>query len=143
MKRRPVPLIKRPNSQVIKLRFQINKLVKAQEYIEAAYLKKKLVKLEEKNELRNTRQEISKRESTFLKIKKRHENELLALEKKINLGKEEMIKARESDFESIHLKFKVLKEKREKKQKSEMIIEKKRLRSFKPSSNHLFSTISG
>jgi hypothetical protein len=133
----------RPNSQVINLRFQIEKLVKSQQYIQAAHLKKKLIKLEEKNHNQNTRREINKRENKFLYLKKKHENELHALEKKINIGKEEMIKAREKDFESIHLKFKVLKEKKEKQHRHEMIVEEKRLKGFKPSSKYLFNSITG
>ena len=106
--------------------------------MEAAHLKKKLAVLEEKNHITNTRREIDKRENKFLQLKKKHENELLALEKKINIGKEEMIRAREKDFESIHLKFKVLKEKKEKQHRHEMIIEEKRLKRFKPSSKYMF-----
>lgn len=107
-------------------------------YVEAAQLKKKLNILEEKNQITNTRREIDKRENMFLQLKKKHENELMALEKKINIGKEEMIKAREKDFESIHLKFKVLKEKKEKQHRHELIAEEKRLKRFKPCSKFLF-----
>ena len=106
--------------------------------MEAAHLQKKLEKLEKINHLNNTKREIDKRKNRFLQLEKKHENELFALEKKINIGKEEMIKAREKDFESIHLKFKVLKEKKEKQHRQEMIIEEKRLKRFKPSSKYLF-----
>ena len=101
-------------------------------------MQKKLGQLEEKNQVANTRREIDKHENKFIFLKKKHENELFALEKKINIGKEEMIKAREKDFESIHLKFKVLKERREKQQRQERIIEEKRLKQFKPCSKFLF-----
>jgi hypothetical protein len=126
---------------VLNLRFQIQKLVKNQRYVEAAHLKKKLNELEGKNHETNTRREIDKREHKFLHLKKKHENELMALEKKINIGKEEMIKAREKDFESIHLKFKVLKEKREKRHRQELIAEEKRLKRFKPCSKYLFKMV--
>lgn len=132
------PKLNRPNSQIINLKFQIEKLVKYQNYIEAANLKKKLKKLEQKNEEVKKKIELDKRENQFLKLRKKHENELLALEKRINIGKEEMIKSREKDFMEIHLKFKVLKEKQEKHQKQEMIAEEKRLKGFKPTSKYLF-----
>lgn len=123
---------------MLNLRFQIEKLVKNQRYMEAAQLQKKLGQLEEKNQVANTRREIDKHENKFIFLKKKHENELFALEKKINIGKEEMIKAREKDFESIHLKFKVLKERKEKQQRQERIVEEKRLKQFKPCSKYLF-----
>jgi alpha-mannosidase len=126
---------------VLNLRFQIEKLVKNQRYIEAAQMKKKLSVLEDKNQVTNTRREIEKHENKFIYLKKKHENELFALEKKINIGKEEMIKAREKDFESIHLKFKVLKEKKEKFHRHERIMEEKRLKQFKPCSKYLFKMI--
>ena len=109
--------------------------------MEAAQLQKKLGILENKNQETNTRREIDKREHKFLQLKKKHENELMALEKKINIGKEEMIKAREKDFESIHLKFKVLKEKREKQHRQELIAEEKRLKQFKPCSKFLYRMV--
>lgn len=121
------------------LRFQIGKLVKIQKYVEAAKMKKKLRVLEEKNHLTNTRREIYKRENKFIELKKKHEIELYALEKKIKIGKEEMMKAREKDFESIQLKFKVLKEKNEKKQKKEKSHEEKRLKIFRPCSKYMIT----
>ena len=80
---------------------------------------------------------MDKKENHYLKLKKKHDNELAALEKRINIGKEEMIKSREKDFMEIHLKFKVLKEKQEKYQKQELIMEEKRLKGFKPTSKYL------
>jgi hypothetical protein len=137
------PKLNRPSSEIINLRFQIEKLVKAQNYIQAANLKKKLKKLEEKNEDIRRKKEIEKTKNKFLTIRKKHENELMALEKRINIGKEEMIKSREKDFMEIHLKFKVLKEKQETQQKQEMIAEEKRLKGFKPTSKYLFKTMEG
>lgn len=96
--------------------------------------------MEEKNQIVNTQREIEKRENKFLQLRKKHENELMALEKKINIGKEEMIKAREKDFEGIHLKFKVLKEKKEKEQKQEVINEERRLKMFKPTSKYMLKS---
>lgn len=115
-------------------------MVKIQKYLEAAEMKKKLKILEEKNEDTNTKREIYKRENKFIQLTKKHETELFALEKKIKIGKKEMIKAREKDFESIHLKFKVLKEKNEKKQRKKRLSEEKRLKRFRPCSKYMIRT---
>ena len=127
----------RPSPQMLNLRFQIEKLVKNQRYNEAAHLQKKLSKLEEKNEILNIKRIHEKHENLFLKLKKTHENEMNALEKKIRIGKEEMLRAREKDFNGINLKFKVLKEKLEKQHRQEQISEERRLKMFKPSSNYI------
>ena len=70
---------------------------------------------------------------------KRHQNELVATEKKINTEREELLKIREKDFDKLHSKFKVFREKLENNHTSDFIWEEKRLRTFNPSSNHLAS----
>lgn len=68
---------------------------------------------------------------------KRHENELLVIEKRLNSDREELLKMREKDFEMIHSKFRIFREKLETNHNADYIKEEKRLKSFNPSANYL------
>ena len=107
--------------------------------MEASQLQKKLKKIEEKNHKVSIAREIEKRENKFIHLNKIHEIELKALQEKINVGKNEMIRAKEKDFESIQLKYDVLKKQQENEHRHEEISEHKRLKNFKPTSKYLLN----
>ena len=107
--------------------------------MEAAQLQKKLKKIEDNNHKVSIAREIEKRENKFIHLNKIHDMELKALQEKINVGKNEMIRAKEKDFESIRLKYDVLKKQQEKEHRQEEISENKRLKNFKPTSKYLLN----
>ena len=68
---------------------------------------------------------------------KKHENELVAIEKRLNSDREELLRMREKDFEKVHSKFRVFREKLDNNHNADFIREEKKLKTFNPSANYL------
>lgn len=132
-----MPLVGRMTPEVINFEYQIEKLVKDQRYTEAAHLQKKLDKL--RNEVGN---KINQKTEDKIKLLlenliKKHENELIAVEARLNADRDNLLLAREKDFDNFHAKFKIFREKLDKNHVNEFNREEKALKGFKASSNHL------
>lgn len=121
--------------EVLNMEFQISVLVKDQRYNEAAIVQKKYEKLREACILKG---QGSFDDSLRLKIEaagKKQENELIAIEKRINANREALFKAKDYEFEQLNSKFKVYREKLENNHVNEFVKEEKRLKTFNPCSN--------
>ncbi len=132
-----IPQQGRFSPEILNLEYQIEKLVKDQRYNEAGILQKRLDQL--KNDCLNkinTKTE-EKIRNLIENMNKRHENELTALEKRLNSDRDELLKMREKDFEKAHSKFRVFREKLENNHTADFIKEEKKLKTFNPSSNYL------
>jgi len=135
--RQNIPQQGRMSSEVLNLEFQIEKLVKDQRYTEAGHLKKRLdvlrngcidkINMKTEDKIRNILENSIKR----------HETELVVIEKRLNSDRDSLLKQREKEFERIHSKFKVFREKLENNHTSDFIREEKKLKNFNPSSNNL------
>jgi hypothetical protein len=132
-----IPQQGRFSPEILNLEYQIEMLVKDQRYNEAGNLQKRLDVLKNDciNKINNKTEEKIK--NLLENMSKRHENELIAIEKRLNSDREELLKAREKEFEKVHSKFRVFREKLDNNHNGDFIKEEKRLRTFKPSSNNL------
>lgn len=123
--------------EILNLQHQIMALVKDQRYNEAAVLQKKLEKLRDacvqKNQFTMDESIRNKLEA----VHRKHENEIMAIEKRINANREALYKAKETEFEQLNSRFKVYREKLENNHANELIKEEKRMKSFNPCSNNL------
>jgi hypothetical protein len=130
-----IPQQGRMSSEVLNLEFQIEKMVKDQRYTEAGHLQRRLETL--KNDcLQKINQKTEDKVRNLLEnYNKRHENELTVIEKRLNSERDELLKMREKDFERVHSKFKVFREKLESNHTADFIREQKKLKTFNPSSN--------
>ena len=137
--RQNLPQQGRFSPEVLNLQYQVEQLVKDQRYNEAGFLQRRLDVL--KNEcLARMGQKTEDKIRNLVEHKgRRHENELVAIEKRLNSDREELLKMREKDFERIHSKFRVFREKLDNNHSIDFVREEKRLRSFNPSSNNLAS----
>ena len=123
--------------EILNLQHQIQGLVKDQRYNEAAILQKKL---EKSRDICVQKNQFSMDESIRNKLEtvhRKHENEIMAIEKRINANREAMYKAKELEFEQLNSRFKVYREKLENNHANELIKEEKRMKSFNPCSNNL------
>jgi hypothetical protein len=123
--------------EILNLEYQVAQLVKDQRYNEAGVLQKRLDVLRNEciNKINNSTE--GKMRHLIENAIKRHENEQVALEKRLNSEREELFKMREKDFERVNSKFKVFREKLDNNHNADFIKEEKRLKSFNPSSNYL------
>jgi len=123
--------------EILNLEYQVEKLVKDQRYNEAGNLQKRLDQL--KNDCINkiNSKTEDKIRNLLENMNKRHENELIALEKRLNSDRDELLKMREKDFEKVHSKFRVFREKLDNNHNADFIKEEKKLKTFNPSSNYL------
>ena len=122
--------------EVLNLEYQISVLVKDQRYNEAAVVQKKLEKLRDAC-LQKSHGTIDDSIRNKLEgANKRQENELIAVEKRINANREALFKAKDFEFEQLNSKFKVYREKLENNHVNEFIKEEKKLKAFNPCSNN-------
>ena len=132
-----MPVVGRMPPEVLNLEYQIEKMVKDQRYTEAAQMQKKLDKLKRESEMKIHQKTENKIRSLLENLIKKHETELLAVESRLNTERDNLLLAREKDFESVHSKFKVFREKLENNHNTEFNREEKTLKGFKASSNYL------
>jgi len=132
-----IPQQGRFSPEILNLEYQVAQLVKDQRYNEAGVLQKRLDVLKNEciNKINNKTE--GKMRNLIENAIKRHENELVAIEKRLNSEREELFKIREKDFERVNSKFKVFREKLDNNHNADFIKEEKRLKSFNPSSNYL------
>ena len=135
--KKEVPNQVKMSSEVLNLEYQVSALVKDQRYNEAAVVQKKLEKLRD--------QVIVKANSGIddsirLKLEaasKKQENEIVAIEKRINSNRDLLLRAKNEEFERLNSKFRVYREKLENNHVNEFLKEEKRLKGFNPCSNSL------
>lgn len=135
--KKEVPNQVKMSSEVLNLEYQVAALVKDQRYNEAAVVQKKLERLRD--------QVIVKANSGIddsirLKLEaasKRQENEIVAIEKRINSNRDLLLRAKNEEFERLNSKFRVYREKLENNHVNEFLREEKRLKGFNPCSNSL------
>lgn len=132
-----MPVVGRMPPEVLNLEYQIERLVKDQRYTEAAQLQKKLEKSRREAEVRIHGKTEDKIKLLLENLIKKHETELLAVEARLNAERDTLLGAREKEFEALHTKFRVFREKLEKNHAAEFNREERALKGFKPSSNHL------
>jgi len=132
-----MPVVGRMPPEVLNLEYQIARLVADQRYSEAAQLQKKLEKTRRDAELKIHGRTEDKIKLLLENLIKKHETELLAVEARLNAERDTLLAAREKEFEALHTKFRVFREKLEKNHAGEFNREERALKTFKPSSNHL------
>lgn len=132
-----MPLVGRMPPEVLNLEYQIEKMVKDQRYTEAAQLQKKLDKAKKEAEMKIQQKTEDKIKSLLENLIKKHETELQAVESRLNTERDVILTSREKEFESLHSKFRVFREKLEKNHTNEFNKEDKALKGFKASSNYL------
>jgi len=132
-----MPVVGRMPPEVLNLEFQIEKMVKDQRYTEAAQMQKKLEKLRRDSENKIQKKTEDKIKILLENLIKKHETELLAVESRLNAERDNLLITREKDFENLHAKFKVFREKLENNHNTEFNKEEKALKGFKASSNYL------
>ena len=137
--RQNLPQQGRFSPEVLNLQYQVEQLVKDQRYNEAGFLQRRLDVLKNECLVRMGQKTEDKIRNLVEHVGRRHENELVAIEKRLNSDREELLKMREKDFERIHSKFRVFREKLDNNHSIDFVREEKRLRSFNPSSNNLAS----
>ena len=123
--------------EILNMEYQVQMLVRNQRYTEAGNLLKRLE--DQKNICLNKINDKTDEKIRIMleNVVKRHENELLVIEKRLNADREELLKMREKDFELVHSKFKIFRDKLENNHNSDFNKEEKRLKSFNPSANYL------
>lgn len=132
-----MPIVGRMPAEVLNLEYQIAQLVKDQRYDEAAVLQKKLDRARADSHLKINYKTEEKIRNLLETAIKKQENEIMALEKRLNKERDDILKNREKEFEAVHSKYKVYREKLESNHNSEFIKEEKKLKKFNPSSNYL------
>lgn len=125
--------------EILNTEFQIKKMVKKQRYNEAAVLQKKLEKMYQKCQIRNSEKINEKIRNLMDNLLKKQEKERVNIEQKLNSQRNELFAIRENEFEKIHSKFSVFKDKLEANHKNEFSQQQKALKNFKPCSNYLLS----
>ena len=128
---------KKKTSEILDLEFMIEKLVKKQKYLEAGTLQKKVDFLEKNSKIKKNEIFEKKIRNLLEFLIKKHDNELSAYDLKLGAERNKIMKLKETDFEIVDNKFKVLRGNLEVSQKLEVNKEKKKLRSFKPNSDFL------
>lgn len=126
------PTMIKMTPEIINLEYQISVLVKDQRYTEAAVVQKKLEKLKEKALQKGHGNLDESLRNKFEAANKRKENELIAVEKRINSMRESLFREKDTEFEQLNSRFKVYREKLENNHVNEFIKEEKRLKSFNP-----------
>jgi len=138
-----MPQVSKMSPEVLNLEYQIARLVKDQRYKEAHGLQRKAdeqrAKCLKKNEsLINQRK--NNKVDHFLQ---KQEYEMQALCYKIDTGREELIKAREKDYQKLVSKYRVLRENLDDTQIMDYHKTEKTLKNFKPSSNLFNKSLQG
>lgn len=123
------------SKEALNLEYQIQKLARKQRYKEAALLKKKLSRLVDQEEEEFQRQALLQYNLLIENYKKKLEVDRFVLEQKLNRQKEELLAKRDNDFNTIHYKFNVFREKQEQIHKQQLLQKNKDLKNFNPCSN--------
>lgn len=132
-----IPQQGRFSPEILNIEYQVQMLVRDQRYNEAGNLLKRLESLKSQCLNKISDKTDEKIRNMLESMVKRHENELLVIEKRLNSDREELLKMREKDFEMVHSKFRIFRDKLEKNHNSDYIKEDRRLKSFNPSANYL------
>lgn len=132
-----MPMVGRMPPEVLNLEFQIERLARDQRYNEAANLQKRFDKLKQEADNKMYHKTEDKIKLLLENLIKKHETELISLESRLNTERDNLLLAREKDFENIHSKFKIFREKLENNHNTEFNKEEKILKGFKASSNNL------
>lgn len=118
--------------EILNLEYQISVLVKDQRYNEAAVVQRKLEKLKQSALLKGHGQIDGSLRNKMEAANKKQENELIAIEKRINSIREGEARKKDTEFEQLNSRFRVYREKLENNHVNEFIKEEKRLKSFNP-----------
>lgn len=138
-----MPKVGKMSPEVLNMEFQIEKLVKDQRYKEAHALQKKVEVLRQKCWSKIDNQTTARRNHKIEFFLQKQEYEMQALCKKIDTGREELIKAREKDYQKLVSKYRVLRENLDDTQILEFQRAEKTLKMFKPSSNFFNKSLHG
>ena len=130
-----MPKVGKMSPEVLNLEYQIDRLVKDQRYKEAHALQKKVEVLREKCSVKIDQQTSQRRNHKVDHFMQKQDYEMQALCKKIDTGREELVKAKEKDYQKLVSKYRVLRENLDDSQVLEYQKHLKTLKMFKPSSN--------
>ncbi len=114
-------------------------MVKNQNYEEAAALQRKIDKLKQKSSGRNRKDFETKIKNLLEQLIKKHKNDLKGYKVKLETERNQISIIRAKEIESLHSKFKVIRDKLFNNQKAEFNYESKKLKCFKPSSNYILN----
>jgi ElaB/YqjD/DUF883 family membrane-anchored ribosome-binding protein len=118
--------------EILNLEYQISVLVKDQRYNEAAIVQKKLAKLKDKAVEKGHGAIDESLRNKLEAANKKRENELIAIEKRLNSLRDQLFREKDSEFDQLNSRFKVYREKLENNHVNEFIKEEKRLKGFNP-----------
>lgn len=118
--------------EILNLEYQISVLVKDQRYNEAAVVQRKLERLKQSALQKGHGQIDESLRNRMEAANKKRENELIAIEKRINSMRETLAREKDTEFEQLNSRFKVYREKLENNHVNEFIKEEKRLKGFNP-----------
>jgi len=133
----------RMTPEVLNLEFQIRMLVRDQRYKEADALQKKTGALRDRVMKKNVGQIQSTKNHKMDHFVQKQEFEMQALMCKVDTGRDELIKAREKDYQKLVSKYRVLREKLDEDQIKDFHRKEKDMKNFKPSSNILHRSMQG
>jgi len=138
-----MPKVGKMSPEVLNLEYQIERLVKDQRYKEAHGLQKKCEDLKQKCMSKIDTATESRKQHKIEHFLQKQEYEMQALIYKIDTGREELIKAREKDYQKLVSKYRVLRENLDDTQILEFQKTEKTLKNFKPSSNLFNKSLQG
>merc|ERR1712166_144469 len=130
-----MPKVGKMSPEVLNLEYQIERLVKDQRYKEAHGLQKKCEDLKQKCMSKIDTATESRKQHKIEHFLQKQEYEMQALIYKIDTGREELIKAREKDYQKLVSKYRVLRENMDDTQIMQYHQSEKKMKSFNPSSN--------
>merc|ERR1712150_259105 len=130
-----MPKVGKMSPEVLNLEYQIERLVKNQRYTEAHALQKKVEALRQKCSAKIDNQTFERRNHKIDHFLQKQDYEMQALCKKIDTGREELVKAKEKDYQKLVSKYRVLRENLDDSQILEYQKHLRTLKMFKPSSN--------
>lgn len=125
-----IPAKPKDSSELLNLRKIEQQLAKQKEYIEAYQVQQKCLHLEKNENEKWSDVRKQKIKNNLQQLKLKQQNELAAIRQKIDVGKEEQVKARSSELERLFQKYQNVKEELERQQFNEI---KKLEKSFKGS----------
>lgn len=130
-----MPQVPKMSPEVLNLEYQIQQLVRGQRYKEAHALQRKAEDLKNKCLKKNESHWNNTKNNKLDHFIQKQEYEMQALCYKIDTGREELIKAREKDYQKLVSKYRVLRENMDDTQIMEYHRSEKNMKSFNPSSN--------
>ena len=130
-----MPKVGKMSPEILNLEYQIQRLVKDQRYKEAHALQKKAEALRQKCSVKIDNETAQRRNHKIDHFLQKQDYEMQALCKKIDTGREELVKAKEKDYQKLVSKYRVQRENLDDSQILEYQKHLKTLKMFKPSSN--------